>query len=230
MNKLILLAAMSFATIGITNSCSSDRGNDVISENYSLEPNSVTINYDKTQQLTVKNGSASMTPSEFTWKSSDEKRGYINASGILTAQKVGKFNITATKNGKTATAEVTIAPYHTFFKEPIIGFGKTKAEIKVGESRLLQSETSTSLIYKGENGEITNIGYTFDSSGKMTSAIAIFPSTSSSIEKVTVFYKERYTIVSNESGTVMMKDLDNPIWMGMSIHPTLGYNVIYTKQ
>lgn len=228
MKKTILsfaIATLTLSTIG----CSRDDDNPA-SENYSITPTEVNIKHDKTQQFTVKNGSASLSASEFVWKSTDEKRGTVNSNGLLTANKVGSFQVSATKNGKTTTANVTISPYQSFFKEPVMGFGKTKAEIKASETRQLQNETATGLAYKGENSEILNIGYTFDSSGKMISAIAIFPSTSTSITNTTTFYKERYLVLGNQSGTIMMKDLDNPIFMGMSVHPTLGYNVIYTKQ
>ena len=228
MRKTILNFAIATLTLSAF-SCSRDNNEPTV-ENYSITPSEVDIKYDKTQQFTVKNGSSSIASTEFVWKSSDEKRGTVNSSGLLTASKVGNFQVTATKNGKITTANVKVSPYQTFFKEPIMGFGKTKAEIKASETRQLENETATALAYKGENSGILNVGYTFDSTGKMTSAIAIFPSTSTSINNVTTFYKERYLVVDNQGGTVMMKDLDNPIFMGMSVHPTIGYNVIYTKQ
>ncbi|MGV4413174.1 Ig-like domain-containing protein [Chryseobacterium sp. T1] len=228
MRKTFLFFALATFTLSTT-SCSRDNDEPAV-ENYSISPNEVNIKYDKTQQFTVRNGSSSIAGTEFTWKSSDEKRGTVNNSGLLTANKVGTFQVTATKNGKTTTANVTISPYQNFFKEPIMGFGKTKAEIKAAETRQLQNETATGLAYKGENNDILNIGYTFDSSGKMTSAIAIFPSNTTSVTNTTTYYKERYLVLDNQNGTIMMKDLDNPIFMGMSVNPTLGFNVIYTKQ
>lgn len=230
MKKTILFLGLTLGVGFLTNSCSRDNSEgEVKIENYTLTPANVTINYDKTQQFYVKNGSVNVSPSEFTWKSSDDKRGSIDVNGILTAKKVGTFEISATKNGKVVTAKVMVEPYQKFFTEPILEFGKTKEEIKALEKRELVRETNSALAYKGENGDIKNVGYTFDSNGKMITAIVLFPSPYN-IDNVTTFYKERYLVLGSENGVVSMKNLDTPIFMNMGVNTSLGLHVVYTKQ
>ncbi|MDY3507289.1 ABC transporter substrate-binding protein, partial [Riemerella anatipestifer] len=139
-------------------------------------------------------------------------------------------DVTATKNGKTLTSKVTITPYQTFFTEPLMFFGKTKADVKVSETRKLTRETTTALVYEGENSSVNRIGYIFDNNGNMTSAIVMFPTSSSSTDKVTTFYKERYLVLSTENNVVQMKHLDESIYMSMGYDSTLGFHVIYTKK
>ncbi|MCW0487207.1 ABC transporter substrate-binding protein, partial [Riemerella anatipestifer] len=85
--------------------------------------------------------------------------------------------------------------------------------VKVSETRKLTRETTTALVYEGENSSVNRIGYIFDNNGNMTSAIVMFPTSSSSTDKVTTFYKERYLVLSTENNVVQMKHLDESIYM-----------------
>lgn len=147
----------------------------------------------------------------------------------MSAKKVGKFQVTATKGGKSITADVTIEPYQNFFKEPLMLFGKTKADIKTSETRELVKEVSKSLVYEGENSYVSKIFYLFDDNGVMTSAIAMFPTGYDSNDRVATFYKERYTVLGVENNIIALKNLDKPIYMYMR-YTTYGLNVVYTKK
>ncbi|KUY27279.1 Ig-like domain-containing protein [Elizabethkingia ursingii] len=236
MNKTTKILMTSLIGIGLnafTLSCSSsDNRDNVIGENYSISPQNVTLNYDKTQQLSVRNGNTPVA--DFTWKSSDEKYGTINKEGLLTAKKVGSFEVTATKNGKILKSNVTIVPYQTLFKEPgVDSFGKTMDEIKRQETRQLTLETPTGLGYKGENSNIESIIYIFDKDGKMQSVGVYFHSSTNStdtVNKVTTFYKERYDVIGTTPDAIIFKHLNQPIKMEMSVDPKLGLNVIYEKK
>ncbi|MBT0554251.1 Ig-like domain-containing protein [Riemerella anatipestifer] len=230
MKKALLFFALSLATLGTFTSCSRDDDSTTVADNYSITPTEVSIKYDQTHKFTIKNNGSEVSGSSFSWKSSDEKRGTVDANGLLTAKKVGTFDVTATKNGKTLTSKVTITPYQTFFTEPLMFFGKTKADVKASETRKLTRETTTALVYEGENSSVNRIGYIFDNNGNMTSAIVMFPTSSSSTDKVTTFYKERYLVLSTENNVVQMKHLDESIYMGMGYDSTLGFHVIYTKK
>ncbi|AIH02967.1 hypothetical protein M949_1800 [Riemerella anatipestifer CH3] len=230
MKKALLFFALSLATLGTFTSCSRDDDSTTVADNYSITPTEVSIKYDQTHKFTIKNNGSEVSGSSFSWKSSDEKRGTVDANGLLTAKKVGTFDVTATKNGKTLTSKVTITPYQTFFTEPLMFFGKTKADVKASETRKLTRETTTALVYEGENSSVNRIGYIFDNNGNMTSAIVMFPTSSSSTDKVTTFYKERYLVLSTENNVVQMKHLDESIYMSMGYDSTLGFHVIYTKK
>lgn len=228
MKKLFLYSVLTMSVLGSI-SCSSD--DDSKPENFTLTPGSTTTNYDKSIQFAAANNGSPISVTQFTWSISDSKRASISNQGYFTAKKVGEVEVLATKDGKTIKSKITISPYQTFFKEPSMLFGKTKAEVKASETRVLLNETSTGLGYKGENSNIVNLAYIFDSSGKMTSAVVAFPSSTASIDKVSTYYKERYDVLSAQNNVISLKDMDQPIYMMMGVNNTnLQITVVYTKQ
>lgn len=227
MKKLFLYSVFIISVIGAT-SCSSD--DDSKPENFTLTPGSTTTNYDKSIQFAAANNGSPISVTQFTWSISDSKRASISNQGYFTAKKVGEVEVLATKDGKIIKSKITISPYQTFFKEPSMLFGKTKAEVKASETRVLLNETSTGLGYKGENSGINNLVYSFDAAGKMNSAMVTFPTYDSSIDKVAVYYKERYLVATSQNNVITLKNLDEPIYMNMGIDSSLGLYVIYVKQ
>lgn len=232
MKKTFLFLAFSlFAITLVFNSCSSSRDEEVI--NYTISPSSLTTNYDKTQQLSVLNGSSTLNNSDFNWSSSNEISGKVSSSGLFTAGKIGETTITATniKNGKSVNTKITVNPYQNFFKEPILEFGQTKEYIKSKETRTLLKETTTGLSYVGENSSIRNIGYTFDSNGKMNSAIVLFDNNVNLVSNVVTFYKERYYYLGlvNNNNSFVTTDKSIGIQIDSGSNSTLGFNALYLK-
>ncbi|AZA49793.1 ABC transporter substrate-binding protein [Chryseobacterium carnipullorum] len=227
MKKAFIYSVLAISVFSFTSCSGSDDENN---ENYTISPGSATLNYDKSQQFEIKNNGSTISASEFTWSVSDEKRALVTPSGMVAAKKVGEIQVTATKNGKSVTSKVTISPYQTFFKEPSLLFGKTKAEIKASETRVLVNETATAIGYKGENANITNLAYSFDTAGKMKSVIVTFPSTSASIDRVSTFYKERYLVVSGQGNYITLKNLDSNIFMVMGVPSSQYVAVNYTNE
>lgn len=66
-----------------------------------------------TQQLTAVTRDAAsnvLTGRVVTWAASDQSKATVDASGLVTAVAAGTTNITATSEGKTGTAQVTVSP------------------------------------------------------------------------------------------------------------------------
>ena len=232
MKKSIFLLAISLIVLSLSFvSCSSGGDEEVI--NYSLSPSSLTTNYDKTQQFNVLNGSSTLKSSDFNWSSSNEISGKVNSNGLFTAGKIGETTITATNknNGKSVSSKITISPYQIFFSEPILAFGETKEYIKSKETRTLLKETTTGLSYIGENNNIRNVGYTFDSSGKMTSAIVLFKNDTSISTNVATFYNERYYYVGLINNLLAFSSTNKTISVQINsdINSSLGFNALYLK-
>jgi len=66
-----------------------------------------------TQQLTAVTRDAAsnvLTGRVVTWAASDQSKATVDANGLVTAVAAGTTNITATSEGKTGTAQVTVSP------------------------------------------------------------------------------------------------------------------------
>ncbi|MEJ8598085.1 Ig-like domain-containing protein [Riemerella anatipestifer] len=230
-----LLFALSLVVLGVFVSCSRDDGNSrevstipsTTIEGYSIAPIEVTMKYNQKQKFVIKNDKTGVLDSSFSWKISDEKRGTIDANGLLTAEKIGTFYVIATKNGKTVTSKVDVTPCETFFKEPSMIWGATKKLIKSSETRELAKETSTTLVYKGENKFVNHVEYKFDNKGIMLSATATFPTDPNSIYRVTTFFLERYEVFYYDQHMIYMKYLYEPIYLTSSIDSALGLYITY---
>lgn len=226
--KKFFLFALAISATFTTVSCSTDRDEPTtVQDNFVITPSTVDMKYDKTQQFTVTNNGAASTG--FTWKSSDEFRGTVDQNGLLTAKKVGEFNVTATKNGKTVTSKVTVSPYHTFITPPHLDWGSTKAEIKAKETRTIYGETSSVIMYRGGTSDVQYVGYTFDSSGKLINTIVIFGFNTSITSKVMEYYNERYLLISTENSQYGYVNIEKNLAMTIAVDNSLGLHAFYTK-
>ncbi|MDO4225309.1 MAG: Ig-like domain-containing protein [Bergeyella zoohelcum] len=230
MKKLLFVASLSLATLGMVVSCSRDDDSGTTSvANYTLSPSEATTNYDKTVALSVKNGSSTLSPSEFTWSVSDEKRGTIGNDGVFKAKKVGKVEVTATKNGQTLKSTINIAPYSTLFTEPLMYFGKTKEEVKSKETRTFIREYNNFLAFKGENRNVSEVLYHFDSNGKIDYIGVRFPYSASIVENLATFYIERHNFLGESNGEYYFNHIDENATIGLTTS-TNGIIVVYTAK
>lgn len=77
----------------------------------SLQPTSVTLQRNMTATLTPTLRDAAgnvLTGRTVTWRSSDTTKVHVSASGVVTAVSLGSVSITATSEGKYATASVSV--------------------------------------------------------------------------------------------------------------------------
>lgn len=102
-----------------------------------VSPKSVTLKKGKTQKLTVSIPESNAS-NIITYESSDKTICTVNASGLITAKKSGKAEVTATTyNGKTAVCEVTVAT-----EVSSVSLNKTSLIIGKGENYRLSAEIS----------------------------------------------------------------------------------------
>ncbi|WP_316823536.1 Ig-like domain-containing protein [Pedobacter gandavensis] len=220
MNRHVLTSLV----VGLIISLSSCSKKEDPKPTYAINQTSVSINYDKEHQFTVKLGEKTADAAGFTWTSSDPSVGTISGTGLFKGKKIGSTTIKAEGNGTVLTAELTIKPYSTLFKEPIIEFGVSIATIKGKESRKLIEQASNGLLYEGENSKIKQIMYIFENS-KLAGAAALFESTKPVVEEVVQFYSERYTYLGEDEDFFVFSD--GKYLIGIGEDNTLGVHAIY---
>lgn len=218
--KQLLLTLITFSVVLCACSKKSDK------PAYTIDQAKISLNYDKTHQFEVKQGSNIIAGSSLTWTSSDQAIGTVSAHGFFTANKIGTTTITATNASGSASAEVIINPYSTLCKEPVLEFGATFANIKSKESRGLLEEVSAGLVYAGENTKIRAIMYLFDDNRKMTSAAILLANNPPAvIAEAGTFFSERYTYQGVEENIVIFTGTN--LIVAMSYDNTLGYVALY---
>ncbi|NRF40464.1 Ig-like domain-containing protein [Pedobacter foliorum] len=193
---------------------------------YSLDQTALELNYDKKHQFVIKLGSKDIEESEFKWSLSDETVGFVSASGLFNAYRIGKTTIKAVGANVTLTSVVTIAPYSTLCAEPYIKYGATKSTVKSKETRTLQDETATALYYRGENAKIKNALYGFDNN-LLQSMVLVFADTEAVVKESIKFFSERYTYLGIEDDLYLFGNVDT--FIGMGYFEKLGFCAIYLE-
>ncbi|WP_259014491.1 Ig-like domain-containing protein [Emticicia fluvialis] len=184
------------------------------------------LKYDGTHQFTVKKGGNSV--SGVTWKSSDTKVGTVDNSGNFKARKIGKTDVTASTSDGSVSASIEIFPYTTFFAEPVVDFGLSKASVKSKEKRKLEEEATEGLLYTGENSKIENVAYTF-SNNRLEYAAVLFQSTSAVVKEATTYMKERYPVSGVDGSEIYFFSDNNKYLAVMGVDEELGLVALYME-
>jgi hypothetical protein len=199
MKKIYLLPLM----FVILTACSKkdDPEPDVILDSPTLD-----LKYDGTHQFALNKGTTAITPSTYTWTSSDTLVGKVSKDGNFTARKIGETTITATGDGKTLQSKITITPTSTLAAEPVTDWGATSTQIKAKEKRVLLSESAETIFFTGENSKITASGYIL-TAGKLTSSALLLTTTQAVATEAITFFMERYPDYGSlDSSVVFVND------------------------
>lgn len=192
----------------------------------SIDQEAVSLNYDQTHQFKLTEGNTNVESSRVKWTSSDQAVGSIDAAGLFAAKRIGKTTITAVANGSTLTAEVTVVPYSELCKEPILDFGASISAVKGQEKRVLVEQSSTALMYKGENAKLLNVFYGFESTG-LESSVLLFSPSEAVVEESVKFLSERYEFAGESEGLFFFSDAKTAV--GLGVVPELGFVAVYFK-
>lgn len=212
MKNLLLLIVIA----AIISSCKKD---DVISS-ISLNKSEITLQHADSIQLVV-------TPNiECTWNSGDANVATVSKTGLVKGVRIGNTKIFANYNSLTVECNVTCTPKSFFYKEPFYYYGQSKSYVKGKETRTLYAENPNSLVYRGENSNITGVLYSF-SNDKLESALVGFKDNAGMI-KAAEFIQERYIYVGLSGTIIIFKD-GKGTCLGLSVLPDydFGYYVLY---
>ena len=165
----------------------------------------LTINATSISLISTKTFSLVVSPNTdgCTYESENSYIASVSSNGLITAKIVGKtiIHVKNTNKNLDATCEVTVTPQYELFREPYFGFGATPATIKAYEKRVLASETTTTLMYTGENSYLTAVLYLFENSAN-TGSSCLVPTVYSSL--LGSFIGERYVYIGTTSDDLIM--------------------------
>ncbi|NBA86509.1 hypothetical protein GVN16_12090 [Emticicia sp. CRIBPO] len=181
---------------------------------YEINKPELQLYYNQTHQFEVSQANVRQNAANFSWNSSNPAVGTVDASGLFKGKKIGITTITGSSGKSKVSAEVTIKPYITLCKEPVLEFGLTSTAIKSKETRTLVEEDGDGLHFKGENANIRAIIYTMKN-GKMDNAAILLKNDNTLIPNATTFLKERYTFVGTAESVSYFSN-------GKNITPTIG--------
>jgi hypothetical protein len=188
----------------------------------SLNATEITLKPNETFNLVV-----SPDPNGCVFKSGNENIAEVFASGLIEARLVGKTSIevTNTDKGYYAKCNVTVTPEYTMYREPYLGFGNLKSDIKSYETRQISDENDSTIFYIGENSNIDSLIYSFETPA-YTDCLCAIPSSQSYL--LTNYLTERYIYVGGiTAGITARSTIDGKIYIVTQIFSSSRIYVYY---
>lgn len=154
--KKIFLPLLSISLLAFY-SCSSD---DDKKDRIGLEKDQFEMYYEGKQNINA------TSISDIEYNSENEYVAKVSSSGVITAGRVGETNIVLENEEDLRKVKVTVVPKYSTFEEPLLAFGKSRAEIEkqLGEP---ESENESSIIYSSKNLNTAYTFYIFDDNDKL---------------------------------------------------------------
>ena len=192
-----------------------------------LDSSTLDLKYDGSHQFTLNKGATMITPSTYTWTSSDTLVGKMSKDGKFTARKIGETTITANGDGKTLQAKITITPTSTLAAEPVTDWGASNTQIKAKEKRVLLTESAENIFFTGENSKITASGYIL-TAGKLSSSALLLTTTQAVATEAITFFSERYPDYGTLDSSVVFLNDARTFGVLVGIDADLGLYAIYS--
>jgi len=128
----------------------------------------------------------------YTFTSQNEYVAKVSATGVVTAQRIGKTNIVVKAEDKVAYFNVEVVPAYNLFTEPIMEWGMSRAQL-ISKLGTPASSTADGVGYTNSSTIAPISVYLFDSKGLSVSSILVNSNYSSQLGS---FMAERYLLVS----------------------------------
>lgn len=174
----------------------------------SLNATEITLKPNQTFNLVV-----SPDQSGCVFSSGNDIIAEVFASGLIKARLVGETSIVVTNadKGYYAICKVTVTPEYTMYREPYLGFGNLKSDIKSYETRQIANENDSTILYTGENSTIDSLMYSFENPA-YTSCLCAIPSSQSIL--LTNYLAERYIYVGGITANITARStIDGKIYI-----------------
>ncbi len=225
--KKVTFALMSLAMIVsiALSSCSKDDDETPLT----ISQTTLTMAHGDTLSITANQKSTFTTADPFV--------ATVTSDGKIEAKHVGQTIVTATAGGQSKVCEVTVKPTINLYKEPILDFDLTKDAIKAQETRPLEEDRDSVLVYSDKKTYL--MYYTFDQqTSKLKSATYGMPNISYAQSSVlTDFLIERYQPIDMKENNCYFIDSADPNTASMIVSMELSVNrlqidaiVVYLKK
>lgn len=198
---LAIMIAVVFSSVAFS-SCSSDDDTETSSFGFS-----------KDTYMTVvgRSGKVSFNGSASSWNSSNDFIASVESDGTITANHVGKCEITASAGRQSAKCTIDVKPIYTTYTDPLIKWGASKADVKAYEKRTLKQEDNNTLYYTINNGIAKGLSYNFKD-GKLVAVLVVVEHDNkpSIATELAYFMKERYRVISVSTTESFFSDGKDP--------------------
>lgn len=221
MRTLSLILALSLMVIA----CKKDKDEE---PPITINKTVVTVNHGTTDQLTLSRIISC------TWDSDDDYIASVSSSGLVTGNIIGQTKVHARlTSGQTFECTVNVEPLTMMYEEPVFLWGNNKTSVKYQENRDLIEEDGEFLVYAGENNKVDLVMYMF-ADNQLESVIVLLKDPDANYDEAQAFMDERYEFVEELNDVpdteflLVYQNRDN-VMAGLSIHATLGLNVLYME-
>lgn len=214
MKKTIYFALLGLAII--STSCQKD------ATPLSVTPESISMYTEMTKQITA-------TPSEgVTYESVDPFYADVNESGLVTANKVGKTNITVKSPNGVKSVPVTVMPKYTLYDDltPYVNASLSTITSKFGSNYTTATNSDGSITYTYKNPTSYAAGFGFIIKNGVCTSIMVAVSTANT-SMLTDYLIERYYIVGMQNNIFFFLDHDKKVAIAMSVYSISAISVLY---
>lgn len=119
-------------------SCGDDKSDDSPTT-LSVNPSSVNLYYEGTQQLSASGATS--------WSSENEFVAKVDSKGLVTANHVGSTNILVSNGNSMGKCAVTVIPKYNCYDTPLLNWGASKSAISAAETHTKGSSSSSDYLY-----------------------------------------------------------------------------------
>lgn len=151
----------------------------------------VRLYHDETHQIDAE------AESIITYSSNDNYHAEVNAQGLVTANYVGKANVTLTnENGDVANVEIDVIPVSNMFPEPNISLGESENSIlsKYGVPDFVDEDY---YFYADYSAKAPYLLVMFENE-KVVAYSVLVDTDSSDIEELVTYVDERYKYIESD--------------------------------
>lgn len=190
-NVLFLLILAAVVTLG----CKKD---EQIEITLRVETENVQLDVDQTHRVVIIEGSS--TPS---FKCNNLFVAEVDNNGLIEALRVGEAKITVTSLDGSATVNLVVSPRHTYWRDPVLSWGKSKSFI-IEKWGVPTEQTEKALLYEDENSNIIAYMYLFNDNGELTSSSLLMKS--NMYEAMIQHLRQRFNYLGIHSGVALFID------------------------
>lgn len=195
-------------------------------ERISVSESEISIDFDETYTVEATFNREGYSSSSLVWSSADEEVATVDNNGKVTAGLIGETELTVkTADGAfSEKVKVEVLPTVTLYKEPVLKFGESTAYVKTNETRKVDSETATALIYEGENSNVRYLMYLLENA-KFTSVGVMLKTDEATAEKAANHIIQRYNLIGMEDNVYFFSR--GLVTVGITADATLGLVALY---
>ncbi|OJU49918.1 MAG: hypothetical protein BGN96_10495 [Bacteroidales bacterium 45-6] len=147
------------------------------------------MNYQGTYQIRA------TSEKSISYVSEDEFHATVNATGLVTAGKVGEMNVLVSDGSTTKKFNVKVTPKSALYNEPLTDWTLTKAQV-ISKLGTPYNQTDSLCVYRQSDPAVSYLMYLFTTAGKIKGVVTTVGTRHTT--SLTTILTERYAGTSND--------------------------------